>query len=118
MTILITIDQKGARVDSIESVIEKHIRAKYPEVRITVERKEPPESRGDRFSEEKWLIGDGKSQAGELRDELRAWLDNLPENLQQGSKADEIQSAIDSLEEFITACEEAEGIEVDFPGMY
>jgi len=63
-------------------------------------------------------VADAKAQAEELRDELQDWRDNLPENLQQGSKADEIQSAIDSLEEFINSLESAENAEVEFPGMY
>jgi hypothetical protein len=75
------------------------------------------ESRSDRFSEAQGSVGDAKSQAEELRDELQGWLDNLPENLQSGSKADELQSAIDELESFISSCEEAEGVSVDFPGM-
>lgn len=41
---------------------------------------------------------DGISDLEELRDELQNWLDSLPENLQQGSKADELNEAIDELD--------------------
>jgi DNA repair exonuclease SbcCD ATPase subunit len=34
----------------------------------------------------------------ELREELQAWYDNLPENFQNGSKGETLQSAIDQLE--------------------
>lgn len=118
MTIIVTIKQKGARVNVIESLIEKHIKAKYPEALISVQRKDPAESRSDRFSEAQSLVSDAKSEGECLRDELQDWLDNLPENLQQGSKADEIQSAIDELETFIDALDEAESSSPDFPGMY
>jgi prefoldin subunit 5 len=54
----------------------------------------------------------------ELRDELQNWLDNLPENLQQGSKADELQSAISELDAAISGLEEAESASPDFPVMF
>ena len=118
MAIIITVSQKGARVSGIESLIEKHIKEKYPEASISVQRKDPAESRNDRFSEAQSLASEAKSEGECLRDELQEWLDNLPENLQQGSKADEIQSAIDELETFIDALDAAEGASPDFPGMY
>jgi len=45
------------------------------------------------------MISHAQSDSEELRDELQNWLDNLPENLQGGSKADELESAISELEE-------------------
>lgn len=57
------------------------------------------------------IIEDAKSTCEELRDELQDWLDNLPENLQGGEKADSLQEAISQLEEAISALEEAEGCE-------
>jgi len=118
MSIIITINQKGARVDGIESLIEKHVKEKYPEASISVQRKEPATSRSDRFSNAQTLASDAKTDAEELRDELQEWLDNLPENLQQGNKADELGSAISELETFIDALDTAEGVSPEFPGMY
>lgn len=118
MSIIITINQKGARLDAIETLIENNVRSKYPEARISIERKEPAQSRNDRFDEAQSLVSDAKSCAEELRDELQDWLNNLPENLQQGSKADEIQQAIDELESFIDALDNAESASPEFPGMY
>lgn len=48
-------------------------------------------------------VTDAQSGAEELRDELQEWFDNMPENLQNGSKAEEIQEAIDALEDVINA---------------
>lgn len=118
MSIVITISQKGARLDAIEKIVEKYVKEKYPDASISVQKKEPAKSRGDRFSEAQSLLSEAKSIAEELSSELEEWLGNLPENLQGGSKADEIQSAIDDLETFTSACEEAEGVESMFPGMY
>lgn len=75
-------------------------------------------SRADRFAEAQSLASDAKSQIEELRDELQGWLDGLPENLQSGSKAEALQSAIDELETAINGLDEAEGASPDFPGMF
>lgn len=75
-------------------------------------------SRADRFSEAQALASDAKAQVEELRDELQNWLDNLPENLQGGSKAEALEEAISNLEDVISNLEEAEGASVDFPGMF
>lgn len=118
MTIIITINQKGLRLDSIQKIVNERIQGQYPEAHISVVRKERPESRADRFSEIQSTVSDAKSDAEELRDELQDWLDNLPENLQQGNKADELETAIGELDEFIDTLDNAENVGVEFPGMY
>jgi len=118
MLIIITINQKGARVAGIEALIEKYVKVKYPEARIAVARKEPVESRADRFAEAKSLVSAAHSQAEALRDELQEWRDGMPLNLQQGDKAQEIETAIEELGLFFNALDEADGVEVEFPGMY
>lgn len=116
--IVVEITQKGARLEGIEALVKKALADKYKGVNVRVYRKDSPESRSDRFSEAQGLIGDAKSQAEELRDELQGWLDGLPENLQGGSKASELEDSISSLDEFIDACDTAESTDVSFPGMY
>jgi hypothetical protein len=44
------------------------------------------------------LLADVYSEMDSLREELQEWLDNMPENLQNGSKADELREAIDQIE--------------------
>lgn len=116
--IQISVNQKGARADTIRELVESALKTKYPGAVIHVSRREPAESRADRFSEAQSNISDGKSEAEELLDELESWRDGLPENLQSGSKADELEEAISSLQEFIDACDSAESVDVTFPGMY
>lgn len=41
---------------------------------------------------------DAYSGMEELKDELQEWLDNMPESLRNGSKADELQEAIDTID--------------------
>ena len=76
-------------------------------------------SRADIFQKEVLdKLSKARDSAEELKSELEQWLENMPENLQGGSKADELQEAIDELENCIGSIEEAEGCEVNFPGMF
>lgn len=49
------------------------------------------------------IIDDAKSGAEELSEELQSWLDNMPENMQSGDKASQLEDAIASLEDFTSA---------------
>ena len=75
-------------------------------------------SRAARFQAALDKVSEAHSDLECLRDELQNWLDNLPENLQSSSKADQLQEAIDELENLINSCEEIEGASVEFPGMF
>ncbi len=113
----ITISGKGLRKTSVEKLAEK-MKADFDGADVFVRDATPPESRADRFSDAQSQVSDAKSEFESLRDELQEWYDGLPENLQQGHKADELQSAIDQLEEVINQAEDVEGASVDFPSMY
>ncbi len=80
--------------------------------------REKRKSRADRYSDAQGHISDARAEAEELRDELQNWRDSLPENLQSSSKADQLDEAISNLETFIQSAEEAEGTDVEFPGMF
>lgn len=47
----------------------------------------------------------------------RNWRDNIPENMQDGEKANQLDEAISNIEEFISNLESAEGVDVEFPRM-
>lgn len=49
------------------------------------------------------IVDDAKSGAEELSEELQSWLDNMPENMQSGDKAAQLEDAISALEEFTSA---------------
>jgi len=72
-------------------------------------------SRAERFSEAQTAIETGGLDFDILRDELQSWLDNMPENLQSGSKAEEIQDAIDQLDEASNSVEEIVYMVIEFP---
>ena len=100
----------------ITEVVEKVLVA--TDIPIDKPRKYKRESRATRYSNAQSSISDGKGVFEELRDELQEWRDNLPENLQSGSKADALDEAISNLEQAISSAEEAEGVDVEFPGMF
>ena len=51
------------------------------------------------------IVSGASAGAEELNDELQNWLDNMPENLQSSMKAEQLQEAIDELENFTGALE-------------
>ena len=113
----ITIQGKAIRKASVEKLAEK-LKAEFDGASILVSDDSLPESRSERFGAAMSLVSDGQSECESLRDELQDWKDNLPENLQNGSKADEIEEAISSLENIISELESVSGEDVSFPGMY
>ncbi len=117
MSIIITVDQKGARVDAIDKILEENVRTKYPEASIRVSRYDPPETRPARFDEAMKKVSEAKEECENLKSELEDWQGNIPESLQGSEKMTELEEAVDQLDEVISALESAEGIKVDFPSM-
>ena len=116
--VVVSVNGKGIRSDLVKKLVEDSLKEKYPDASVSVHRKEPAESRDARFSEAQDYVSLAKSTAELLKEELENWLESLPENLQNGSKADELNDAICSLEDFISGLEQAEGVDVSFPGMF
>lgn len=54
------------------------------------------------------LIAEGRAMLEQARDEEQEYHDNMPENLQNGSKGDDASQAIDALETVISELESAE----------
>ena len=117
MSIIITFDSKGARLESVAKLAKNALLAKYPNAHISAIRKEPAETRPQRFADAQSLVSNAKSEFETLRDELQEWHDNMPEALQSSSKADELGEAVSQLDELIDLLEQAEGTDVEFPGM-
>ena len=74
-------------------------------------------SRAKRYEEAVSLIEEAQSEFEILRDELQDWLANIPENLSEATKAEELQTTIDALDEIVSAAEEITGMDIEFPGM-
>jgi len=74
-------------------------------------------SRAKRFAAVIETVSQAREELEELTGELQDWLDGMPDNLQDGSKADELNEAISQLEDLTGQLGEIEMEEVDFPGM-
>ena len=109
--------------------VEKKLRTAFGEdVPVhTVEKLKTAESRADRLSEASGniesSIEDAKNAVEELKDEMQNWYDSIPENLQSGDKANEVQEAIDALENCSSELDNLDisgcGFDdVSFPSMY
>lgn len=107
---------KGSRLETLQDFLKKRYKGSY----VSVSRDDPPESRSDRLAIAVSDMENAKTEVESLKDELQNWHDNLPENLQSGSKADELDESISALEEveqeLDSAISSAEG--VSFPGMF
>jgi ElaB/YqjD/DUF883 family membrane-anchored ribosome-binding protein len=87
-------------------------------------------SRAERFSDvmsnmDSSSIDDARTEVETLKDELQSWLDNMPDNLQSSQKANDLQTAIDELDEIeselqtiIDSIQEQADKSVEFPTMF
>lgn len=86
----------------------------------TTKKSKKQPSRADRAADIINQLDQSYNETEELREELQNWLDNMPENLQQGQKAQELEEAIGELESASSSIDEAksslEG--TNFPGMF
>lgn len=116
-TFAITITKKGLTQKALQKMADKAL-VGFDGGYSVDKKPAPATSRADRFGEAKDEASNAKSAAEELRYELQSWFDNLPEQFQSGDKGQALEEAIQNLDEFIEALDTADGVEVDFPGMY
>lgn len=116
--IVVTVVGKGVRQAGVDKIVQKLKDDLGESVSVSVRKEELPESRSQRYAAAQSLVEEGKSEMETLRDELQERLDNMPENLQGGSKASEIEDAIGQLDEAVEAAEAAADVDVSFPGMF
>jgi len=75
-------------------------------------------SRAKRFANAQQKVAEARCEIEELMDELQNWYDSIPENLQDGDKANTLEESIQLLEEHIGILDEIENSDVEFPGMF
>lgn len=85
---------------------------------LSVVKINPATSRAARLSAAESDFDDAKSEVEALRDEMQEWYDNMPENLQGGAKGEEVQAAVDALEDIVNNIDGIDFSGVDFPGMF
>ena len=106
-----------------KSAVEKKLQAAFgedgEEVPIhSIEKVDTPSSRAERLSEAQGLVSEAMEIVSALRDEMEQWYDSIPENLQEGNKALEVQEAQDALDAIHSDLEAIDFDGVSFPGMY
>lgn len=113
-TIKLTVE--AGRIDALR----KKLASTFPDEAASVEKINRNPSRADRLSEAESSIEDAKSIIEELKDEMQNWYDSLPENLQQGDKASQIEECVNNLESLYDSIDSATGEfgSIEFPGMY
>jgi hypothetical protein len=94
----------GQRIDTVKKKIVTTFGEDAIES-LEILNNDAPVSRADRLSDAQAIV-EG------LRDELQEWRDNLPDNMQDGQKAQDLDEAITNLDNVIEAVEN-----VEFPSM-
>jgi DNA-binding transcriptional MerR regulator len=98
--------------------VQKKIQKAFPGQEVQVEKIKVISSRPDRLGEAEEACENAKSIVEELKGEMEEWHENIPENLQDGSKANEVQECIDALEELNDSLEGIDFSSVSFPSMF
>lgn len=109
----LTVEDKN--IKTVERKLKEHF---GKEAATSAHKVEISESRADRLGNAQGLVSDATGEVEALKDELQSWYDNLPENLQSGSKGDELSDAISQLEDLHSTLESADFDSVSFPSMY
>ncbi len=110
----VSITVSGSNIASVR----KQMAAAFPGEEVRCDKIEFNKSRADRLSDAEALVADAASIVEELRDEMEQWHDSIPENLQSGDKASEVESAKDALENLQSELEEVSFGDVEFPSMF
>jgi hypothetical protein len=99
--------------------IQKEAEQAFGEMLLEVEKDEPCTSRAGRLAVAEEQVVSAKDMVEELRDELQSWRDNLPENFQSGSKADELDEAISNLQGLEDSLDASNfNFDIEIPGMF
>ena len=98
--------------------VRQHVAEAFPGQEVTVDRVDPSVTRANRLADAEGERDSAVSMVESLKDEMQEWYDNMPENLKNGSKAEEIQDAINALEEIERSLNDADFSSVSFPGIH
>jgi hypothetical protein len=110
----IVIKVDGSRVDFVK---KQCLTAFGIDISTQVAKIESQPSRTDRLNEAEGWVSDAKGVVEELRGEMEDWKENMPESLQQGSKADDIDECVSQLEEIESMLGNIDFGNVSFPSM-
>lgn len=106
--------------EKLKATIEKKLKLAFgKDIPVhTIDRSKTPETRTQRLGEARDQVESARSIVEDLKGEMENWKDSIPENLQQGAKADEVQESIDALETLNSDLENIDFDSVNFPSMF
>ena len=110
----ITLTVTANRIDAVRKACQS---AFGQDISAQVAKIESQPSRTDRLSDAEGWVADAKNVVEDLKGEMEEWLNNMPDSLRSGSKADEIQECIDALESVESSLDGVEFGDVNFPSM-
>lgn len=116
-TYTVTFQAEGRHPSTVERQVRKRLKLTRAD-HVTVEKRQHGLSRAERLSEVEQQVQEAIGEVQSLKEELEQWLESLPENLQSGGKADDLQQAIDALEQIEQDMDSVSFDGVEFPGMY
>jgi hypothetical protein len=102
---------------SVLKKVEAEAKAVFGDKLKTVTKVEYGFTRADDLERAEGLRDKALEIVRELKGDLEQWKENLPENFQDGSKGEELDTAISDLED-IESNLDGVNFDVDFPGMY
>lgn len=98
--------------------VRQKVQEMFSEQEAAVNRVDPTVTRADRLADAESERDSALATVESLKEELQEWLDGMPENLKNGSKAEEIQEAITQLEEIESSLSGIDFSAVSFPGIH
>jgi DNA repair exonuclease SbcCD ATPase subunit len=113
-TYRVTLVVAAARLKTIQKEAEEV----FGEMLLEVSKVETATSKAARLADAEEMIAEAKSMVEELKGEIESWKESLPENLQYGAKAEELDEAISALEEKSEQLGDIDFSDIRFPGMY
>lgn len=115
--VIINVSEKKLTQKELQKVLDKRIGDLYG-CSYIVEKVKHVVSRADRLEEAEGFVEDAKGIVEELKGEMEEWHDSIPENLQDGSKDNEVQEAAYALNELYDNLDQCDFGNVSFPGMF
>lgn len=111
---LVTLEVEGSRLETMS----KKAKEAFGDALKSVEKVAKISSRADSLGQAEALFQDVQGIVEELKGEMEEWRDSIPESLQSGDKAMEVEDCIGQLEELESALGDITFENVEFPSMY
>jgi hypothetical protein len=111
---LVALEIEGSRLETMS----KKAKEAFGDSLMSVEKVVRISSRADSLDMAESLFREAQGIVEELKGEMEEWRDSIPESLQSGEKASEVEDTIGQLEELESALGDTSFENVEFPSMY